>query len=80
MGKSYTDIDIKKAKTLSKDWEVTETSKELFFTDTKWRSNIVSAQIEDDANEIIFILPDKDFVQVEKGDKKCKHQKYLKLL
>lgn len=67
MGKSYTDIDIKKAKQLSKDWNVTEASKEEYFSNEKWRSNVVSVQIEDNGDEIIFTMPNQDFIKVEKG-------------
>ncbi len=65
MGKSYTDIDVKKAKQLTETWIVTEASKEFYFTTDKWRSNVVSAQIEDEGDEIIFTMPNNDFIKVE---------------
>jgi len=68
MGKSYINISIEKALSLSEDWEVATASKEVYFTNKKWRSNVVSAQIEEDSGEIIFTTPNEDFIQVEKGD------------
>lgn len=65
MGKSYTNIDIQKAKQLSKSWIVTEAIKEVYFTTKEWRSNIVSAQIEENGDEIIFTMPNNDFIKVE---------------
>ncbi len=65
MGKSYTDIDVKKAKQLTEIWIVTEASKKEYFSNEKWRSNVVSAQIEEDGDEIIFTMPNGDFIQVE---------------
>lgn len=65
MGKSYTDINVQKAKQLSKTWVVTEASKEEYFSNEKWRSNVVSAQVNEDWDEIIFTMPNSDFVKVE---------------
>ena len=68
MGKSFTNIDLNKAKTISRPWEVTEASALLYFHDKKWTRKAVSAEVEEAGNEIVFHLKGGDFVTLEKGD------------
>lgn len=72
-GYSTTDIDVEKAKGMSKGWEVVSASHGISFTDNKWRKDVVSAEIKEGNNTIIFTLKGGDFVEVEntKADKQA---------
>lgn len=65
MGYSTTQIEVGRAKKMTRGWTVFEASAEIYFRGNFWRYQVASADIREGGQVIFFRLKNGDFVSVE---------------
>lgn len=56
MGQSYSPIDVKRAKALTRSWKAVEAMESGVFESGNWKRRVTSAQIEERRERVLFIL------------------------